>query len=436
MPTGTTHAERPALSVVLDARLKSGLHGGVEQVVIGMAYGLSALEGPERYSFLCYEGDTDWLRPFIGGQCSIVEVPAPPDPSDTWRAKVAHTLPRLAAIRRAVRHMLPRSVHESAFEPTPVPASDGTAESLGADVVHFLHQAGFLTSIPSIYHPHDLQHRHLPEFFTLEERANRDLWWSTLCAQARIVCVTSQWGKRDLVAQYGLEPAKIAVVHLAPAIEAYVEPTPERCRSVADKFDLPARFILYPAQTWLHKNHIRLVRAIGLLRDRGIDVRLVCTGTMNSGFAAIEDTVRELGLSGCINFLGFVGSEELRALYQLATCLVMPTLFEAAGGFGPIAEAFSVGLPVASSNVTSLPEEVGDAALVFDPHDESAIADALARLWQDESLCAELAARGRARVARYSWDKTARTFRACYRRLAGSPLTEEDSTMLVEPTDY
>ena len=421
------------MCVVLDGRLQSGHPGGVEQVVIGMAHGLSALDGPERYVFLAFEGSSDWLRPFVSGPCSIVEVPTPIDWSDTRRARLARVFPRLAEMRRKVL----RAVRGGTSQPAlPVPESDGTAERLGADVVHLLHQNGFRTDIPSIYHPHDLQHRHLPEFFSPEDRAQRDAAWSALCDQARMVSVTSQWGKHDLVEQYGLDPAKIAVVHLAPAIEAYAEPTPEQCRSVAEKFDLPARFVLYPAQTWPHKNHVRLVRAIGLLRDRGVDVRLVCTGTMNSGFAAIEDAVRELGLSDSVSFLGFVESEELRALYQLATCLVMPTLFEAAGGFGPIAEAFSTGLPVASSNVTSLPEEVGDAALVFDPYDESQIADALERLWSDEELRTELAVRGHARVARYSWDKTARTFRAYYRHIAGSPLTEEDRTLLAEPTDY
>jgi len=91
---------------------------------------------------------------------------------------------------------------------------------------------------------------------------------------------------------------------------------------------------------------------------------------------------------------------------------------------------------VASSNVTSLPEEVGDAAVVFDPYDDTQIADAIEQMWRDDALRTELAARGHARVARYSWDKTARTFRAHYRRIAGAPLTAEDESLLAEPTDY
>jgi glycosyltransferase involved in cell wall biosynthesis len=421
------------IRVVLDARMQSGHRGGVEQVVIGMAHGLSALEGPERYIFMAYEGSTEWLRPFVSGPCSIIEVPAPYDSSATWRGRLSSAFPRLAEARRRVLRVLRGGVSQP---PPVVPESDGIVERLGVDVVHFLTQSGFLTRIPTIYHPHDLQHRHLPEFFSPEDRVHRDLWWSVLCEQARVVSVTSQWGKRDLMAEYGIDPGKIAVVHLAPAIEAYAEPTPEQCWAVAEKFGLPARFALYPAQTWPHKNHIRLVRAIGLLRDRGLDVELVCTGTLNDRFAEIEREVRDLRLEDRIRFLGFVSSEELQALYRLGACLIMPTLFEAAGGFGPIAEAFSSGLPVACSNVTSLPEEVGDAALTFDPCDEEQIALALGRLWQDESLRDELAARGRARVARYSWDKTARIFRAHYRLLAGSALTEEDQAILAEPTDY
>lgn len=423
---------RDGALIVLDARLESGYPGGVEQVAIGMAYGMSALEGAERYVFMAYEGSTDWLRPYVSGPCSIVEVPAPVDSSQGVRGWLARSLPWLAALRRRII----KSLHQDAFGPVALAESDGTAERLDANVIHFLTQNGFRTEIPSIYHPHDLQHRHLPEFFTPQEVAQRDRSWRELCEQARIVSVTSRWGKADVAAQYGIDPAKIAVVHLAPAIAAYSDPTPEECRLVREKWGLPSAFALYPAQTWAHKNHIRLIGAIGLLRDQGVDVQLICTGRQNDHFPAIQRELLVRGLDDRVRFLGFVPGEELRALFRLATCLIMPTLFEAAGGFGPIAEAFVSGVPVACSNVTSLPEEVGDAAITFDPYDESQIADALRRVWQDAALRAELVAKGRARVARYSWEKTAKVFRAYYRLLAGATLTQEDDALMVEPTDY
>ena len=135
-------------------------------------------------------------------------------------------------------------------------------------------------------------------------------------------------------------------------------------------------------------------------------------------------------------FVGYVSSRELQALYAGARCVLMPTLFEAAGGFGPIAEAFLAGIPVACSNVTSLPEQVGDAAVVFDPLDEQDMAQGIERVWTDASLRTELIRRGSENIGRFSWDRTARTFRAYYRQLADRPLTPEDIALLSRTAEF
>jgi glycosyltransferase involved in cell wall biosynthesis len=397
----------------------------VEQVIIGLAHGLSSLEGDEQYLFMCYEGQTDWLEPFAFGPCSIVSY-APP-----LKNRLVRKLPALAALRRRMKSSLAGDPG-----PAPVPSSDGTAERLGADVIHFPRE-GFLTSIPSIYHPHDLQHVHLPEFFSETERRQRDLWYRAFADQAAVVSVTSEWGKRDLVQHLGVPPKKIAVVPLAPALAAYGEPLTETQRdSVLAAKGIVRPYALYPAQTWPHKNHVRLIHAIKKLCDRGLDVDLVCTGTLNESFPRIQEAVAKSKLQDRIHFLGYVTVGELQALYAGARCLVMPTLFEAAGGFGPIAEAFLAGVPVACSNVTSLPEQVGDAALLFDPLDEDAIASALGTLWSDGDLRATLAQRGRANISRFSWELVARTFRAHYRRLAGRQLGAEDAALLDRKAEF
>lgn len=421
-----------SLVVVLDARLSSsGHHGGVEQVVIGLAHGLSEMEGPERYVFVTREGHSEWLRPYVSGPCSIHEVAVPgAEPSvPSWRARLAAALPGGARVWRALR---PAPM----FHPAPLPGTDGTAELQGARVIHFPTQNGYRTALPTIYHPHDLQHRHLPEFFTPEDRAQRDEWWKTLCEQAAVVSVTSQWGKRDIATQYGIDPGKIAVVHLAPAVDAYPDVDADYVAEVRERLALPHRFALYPAQTWPHKNHLRLLKALASLRGEGLRVDLVCTGTLNEHFKEIEAEILRLDLAEQVRFLGFVSNVDLRALYATCELLVMPTLFEAAGGFGPIAEGFSLGVPVACSNVTSLPEEVGDAALVFDPLSVEAIALAMRQLWDDADLRETLRVRGRERASRYSWERTARVFRAHYRKLAGVPLAPDDIDLLAEPTDY
>jgi glycosyltransferase involved in cell wall biosynthesis len=107
---------------------------------------------------------------------------------------------------------------------------------------------------------------------------------------------------------------------------------------------------------------------------------------------------------------------------------VIPSRFEAASG--PLWEAFEAGTPAACSNVTSLPEQAGDAAIVFDPDDVDAIADALLRLWTDSELRSALVTKGSERIRAFTWARTARTYRALYRRLGDQPLTNDDEGLL------
>jgi glycosyltransferase involved in cell wall biosynthesis len=118
-------------------------------------------------------------------------------------------------------------------------------------------------------------------------------------------------------------------------------------------------------------------------------------------------------------------------MFRLAHMMVFPSLFE---GWGlPVVEALSAGLPVACSNVTCLPALTAGTSELFDPSDSAAIADAMARVWADDRLRERLISDGRARAARFSWDHTARMFRALYRTLGGRELSAEDRALLDAP---
>jgi glycosyltransferase involved in cell wall biosynthesis len=181
---------------------------------------------------------------------------------------------------------------------------------------------------------------------------------------------------------------------------------------------------VFPAQTWPHKNHVNLLRALAHLRDEGLEVPVVFTGRRNEAAHQIDSVIRQLDLAPLVTWLGFLESDDLLTVLRRATALVMPSLFEAASG--PLWEAFAAGIPAACSAVTSLPDQAGDAALLFDPLDPRDIARAIERLWRDESLRSVLSKRGRRRVEQFSWDRTARTFRAHYRQIAGRQLTDDD----------
>jgi glycosyltransferase involved in cell wall biosynthesis len=249
------------------------------------------------------------------------------------------------------------------------------------------------------------------------------------CDQATLVSCTSSWVKRDLMQQFGLSDNKVAIVELAGALSAYPNPSSDDLSATRKKYDLPEAFVFYPAQTWPHKNHLALLEAIALLRDRhGVTIPLVSSGNRTEHFAAIERRAADLGLASAIRFVGFVSPLELQCLYRLCRCVAIPTLFEAASG--PMNEAFMAGAPAACSNVTSLPEQAGDSALIFDPHNPADIADCLWRLWTDDALRQSLIQRGKQNVSRFTWARTARHFRAWYRKIGGRELTPEDRAFL------
>lgn len=418
------------LRVGIDARFPDGQSGGVQQWVIGLADALAQLDaGSEEYWFLVDPGHEQWLKPYLAGPCRLLPKRRRPllrraaGRARTWgrrlRARVADTWPNAVSMPRAMANPDARA---------PLPRSDGTVECAGLDVMHFTMQDGFLTSVPSIYQPWDLQHLHLPEFFTAEQHAWRERAYRAYCDQAALVVVASSWVKNDLAAQYGVAPDRIAVINVPPPTAAYSEPTPEETRAIARRLHLPERFVYYPAQTWPHKNHVRLLEALGLLRDEGVVVPLVCSGLTIDWFAKIEATADRLGLADNVHFLGFLEPAAVQVLYGTARALVFPSLYE---GWGlPIVEAFQAGLPVVCSNVTSLPELVGDAALVFDPYDPGAIAASIRTVWTDDALAAKLARRGREVVRRFDWHRTALIVRAHYRKVAGHDLKPEDLALL------
>lgn len=415
------------LRVCVDARLATGLAGGVEQFVIGLASGLSKLtDGDEEYLFLAYADADAWIRPYLSGPCRLLHASTPSRPP-AWR-RAAGRLPFVKKAWHALSPLAGRSMVR-------LSKSDGTVEGSGAEIMHFTSQGGFLTDVASIYHPWDLQHLHLPQFFDPRQRLAREVLYRAFCDQATVVSVASRWCQEDLMRHYGLPEEKVQVVPMAPVLSAYPVPTREALAATRAKFALPEAFVFYPAQTWAHKNHLGLLEALAILRDRyGLRAPLVCSGHTNSFFPAIQKRARALRLDDQARFLGFITPLELQCLYKLCRCMVFPTKFE---GWGmPLMEAFLAGTPVASSSVTSLPEQAGDAALIFDPDRPEEMAAAIRRLWTDEATRTLLAERGKKNVERFTWERTARLFRAHYRRIANRLLAEEDRALLVEAAYY
>jgi glycosyltransferase involved in cell wall biosynthesis len=322
----------------------------------------------------------------VGGHRYEVLVPTlAPDAGGGLETVVATGYPASTSIPGRLRAMTGASMRPGAL-----------ADRLrGADVVHY----PLTVPVPPVERPTiltllDVQHLDLPELFPRGERLFRRLAYDRAAAKADRVVVISEWTRGRVVERLGLDPECVHAIHLAVDHERF-SPDPAVPREP---------FLLYPARPWPHKNHARLFEAFAELRAEHPKLRLVLTGVGH-------DASR---LPPGVEALGGVPTDELVSLYRRAAALVFPSLYE---GFGlPPLEALACGCPVASSDAGSLPEVLGDAAVLFDPEDARAIAAGIA-----ESLerAGELSASGPARAAAFTWEATAHAHDEVY-ALAGS----------------
>jgi len=270
--------------------------------------------------------------------------------------------------------------------------------------------------VPGVITVHDVQHEYYPEFFHPDELRQRRHFYPESCAAADHIIAVSEFTRRCVLERYDVEPDAVSAIWEAAGSDFDWRGAPARASMVRQKYGLLASYALYPANTWRHKNHQRLIEALAHYRDlHGEAPTLVLTGVGKEGQADLERAIDRHGLGGLARMLGYVPRDELPALYAGAACLVFPSLFE---GFGiPLVEAMLVGCPIAAANVTSIPEVVGDAAVLFDPLDRADICRALAAILRDPGLAADLRRRGRARAELFSASRTATLTLAVFDRV-------------------
>jgi len=231
--------------------------------------------------------------------------------------------------------------------------------------------------------------------------------------RATRIMTVSESSKRDILRMVDAPADKIDVIYNAYDERFGVEPREEDVLRVRERYQLQDPFILYAGNVKPHKNLERLIEAFHLVRARGLDqVKLVLIGDDISKYAALRRAVHQHQLHKYVRFLGYLPEDTLAALYRLAGVFVFPSLYE---GFGlPPLEAMASGTPVVTSNVSSLPEVAGDAAVLVDPYDPGAIADGIERVLTDQALRDDLRRKGLARAKQFSWDQSVRRIREIY----------------------
>jgi len=245
---------------------------------------------------------------------------------------------------------------------------------------------------------HDLSFERIPEVMGYRDRLLFRSQVPRSVRRADRVLTGSEWTKRDLVERYGLDEERIVVTPYG------VDPafTPQGARR-------EGRYVLFVGAIQPRKDPLAALQALALLNG---DLRLVIVGPEKRGGKSVREAIRRLGLEQRVELAGHVERPELAALYRGAACLVFPSRYE---GFGlPVLEAMASGTPVVATRVGAVPEVAGDAAVLVQPSDPSALAAGIERALADRD---RLVAAGLERATRFSWTKTARRTLEVYREL-------------------
>ncbi len=255
---------------------------------------------------------------------------------------------------------------------------------------------------------HDLVFMIYPQFYTLSSRLWQ--WQMSYGYEARTsdaIISVSDTTKRDLIRLLQVNPAKIHIVHEGVDQSYFDRPSGEALANIRSKFDLPDKFIYYVGSIEPRKNLGLAVRALAKIRESRSDtMKLVVSGSKNWLSSELYQLVERYGLVSQVIFTGPVDEAEKIALLHLATVFVFPSIYE---GFGlMVLEAFAAGCPVITSNVSSLPEVAGDAAVLIDPKNADELANQLNRLLNDSDLRRKISDKGRERARGFTWERSAR----------------------------
>jgi glycosyltransferase involved in cell wall biosynthesis len=303
-----------------------------------------------------------------------------------------------------------------------------TALPLASRSCDLLHGLAFVAPLfapcPTVVTVYDLSFMRTPERFRPGNRWYLQTFTRWSCRRARRIIAISENTKRDVMALLNIPGERVDVVY--PGVDARFRPLPpEQVAAFRAAKGLPERFVLYLGTIEPRKNLTVLLEAYAALR-RGVreerrtpdpgprTPQLVMAGGKGWMFEEVFARLEALGLKDDVILPGYVPDAELPLWYNSAEVFVYPSLYE---GFGiPPLEALACGTPAVVSNVSALPEAVGDAGLLVRPGDAAELADALRRLLDDAALRAELGARGRAHAARFSWERAAAQTVAVYHR--------------------
>jgi glycosyltransferase involved in cell wall biosynthesis len=400
------------MRVIIDSRIQpdGGGAGGLQQCLIGLASGLRELNAEQnRFTFLTLPRQSQWIKNYAGGCVQAVEMPVP----------IYSVRERIKRLSGPLRPLLGRVARRAKLEkagaaPMEPPSLDSIPCPVEFDVWHTTSPYLAVRSAkPVVFTLHDIQHRHFPRFFTPDHISWRDHFFSSAIREATTVTTVSEFCRKDIQTYYNVPEDKIKAIRWGAPVACYSPHPLKGEKSILTMHGIQKPFALYPSETYEHKNHVRLLEAAALLREKaGETFQVVCTGKQRHAWTKIADRLKSLALEKTVVFTGYIPEFELRNLFENATGLIFPSLFEGAGL--ALIEALESRLPIACSDIPPFREYADDAALFFNPMDMPTIANGLDKILFDGDVRQRLFRAAGQRRECFDWISVARDYLSVY----------------------
>lgn len=275
-------------------------------------------------------------------------------------------------------------------------------DSQNIDLVYFLSPSAL--SLLLLTHNYiitvwDLCHRDSPEFpevNNFREFELREQLYIKSLKKAIAVLSDSEIGKKNIIMRYGIDKNRVYIVPFVPSINC----VQANFVNIEEKYKISGEYIYYPAQFWPHKNHIYIIDALVILKEKGIHLMVVFSGSNKGNLDYLLQYASQVGVSDLIKYIGFAPNEEIYSLYKNSLAMVMPSYFGPTNI--PPLEAFSIGTPVIYSDLDGLNAQVGDAALLCDLKNPNNLAEHLRSLLETENLRDILITKGKKQLLELS----------------------------------
>lgn len=263
------------------------------------------------------------------------------------------------------------------------------------------HYGPRFSPIPTAISIMDLSYIHFPDLFRKEDLYQLTNWTKFSAQKARKIFTISKFSRDDIIKTYGIKAENVVVTY--PGIKPLKDQINKNMRDLKNKFGIKNDYILFVGTLQPRKNIEKLIEAFSKLKNKELDLLVV--GRKGWQYEEILLAPQKFKVSERVKFLDFVSDDDLPSLYKNALCFVLPSLYE---GFGlPLLEAMKYDCPVLTSNVSSLPEAGGDAAVYFDPKDVDDIKEKIEGVITDSKLRSDMIKKGREQIKKFSWEKTA-----------------------------